>query len=422
MKTRTEIKVGLFALISLILVGYVIVRVGDRGSVRGEGYQVSVVIDSAEGLIRKTPVEVAGIKVGFVEKLDLVEGRRAKATLRLDGRVRLGEDAEATVRSKGFLGETYVNLNPGDPAKGEIPEGGQIHIVNSYTDMGQIVTEAAGFLQTLRRLGESNEENVEKILEGLARFSEDLSVIFADRKEDIGETLDRLSSISKKIDEGRGTVGRLVNDNEIAENISEAARGVSMAVGGVARFQFGFDYHLEYLGATKDYKNYVGLVLKPRPDKYFRLDFVVDPEPSPNQTITTTMTTTGGVSTTTVADERVINRDDFRISAQLAKSFYDFTVRAGVIESRGGGGIDWEHGPLKVEFSAFDFRTMEGQRPHLKALGRFAVTKNIFVVSGLDDFITNEHDPDWFVGGGFALVDEDIKSLFSAAALSAVKR
>ncbi|MBI2083524.1 MAG: MCE family protein [Deltaproteobacteria bacterium] len=422
MKLAYETKVGLFALIAILIIAYAIIRVGDRGAIKGRGYRVSVTISSAEGLTRKTPVEVAGIQVGYVESLDLVEGRRARAVLRLDQRVRLGADAEATVRTKGFLGETYVDLEPGDLKKGEISEGGEILVVNPYTDVGRIVSEAAGFLETLKRFSENNEENVQRILSGLAQFSEDLSTIFSSRKEEISETMDRLSNISRKIDDGRGTLGRLVNDEEIADNLNEAAKGVSTAVGGVSRFQMGFDYHLEYLGVTKDYKNYVGLNLKPRPDKYFRLEFVVDPQPSPDQTITTTTETTGGVTTTTVTDERVINRDDFRISAQLAKSFYDFTVRAGVIESRGGAGLDWEHGPLKVEFSAFDFRTTDGQRPHLKALGRVSLTRNIFIVSGLDDFISPEHNPDWFVGAGLALIDEDIKSLFSAATLSAARR
>lgn len=419
MKWNLEAKVGVFVLFVLLVIAYVTVLLSDRGGIKGGGYTLSVVLESAEGLIRKTPVEVAGIQVGYIKKLDLVEGGKARALMDIDRRVVLGKDAVATVRTKGFLGETYIDLKPGNPAKGVIPPGGQIEATNPFVDVGRIASDADDFIQRMRDLTAKNEENVNQILDSLAIFSQDLQTLFSERKESIADTMDRLSSVSRKVDEGRGTLGRLVNDEEIAENINEAARGVSAAVGGVNRFQFEFGYHLEYLAVSNDFKNYVGLNLKPRPDKYFILEFVVDPEPSADESVTTAITTTGGASTTTVTEERVVTRDDFRISAQLAKSFYDFTFRGGVIESTGGAGLDWGRGPFLLQFSAFDFRSRDGQKPHLKALGRLNLTKNIFLVSGVDDIISTQRDPDWFVGAGLNLIDEDIKSLFSAATLGA---
>ncbi|MBI4196784.1 MAG: MCE family protein [Deltaproteobacteria bacterium] len=421
MRISSEMKVGLFAVMVILVVAYITVRISDREAIQGEGYEVKVVIDSAEGLIRKTPVEVAGIQVGYISRLELVEGRRAMAVLRIDNRVRMAKDAVVAVRTKGFLGETYIDLIPGNLEKGELGPGDEITTTNPFVDLGKVAGGAQEFVDRLNKLSQKNEENINRILEGLAQFSEDISGILSEEKESLSETFQRVSSISRKIDEGRGTVGRLVNDEEIADNINQAARGVSETIGGINRFQFQFDYHLEYLGRTTDFKNYVGLNLRPRPDKYFRLEFVVDPSPSPNQTVTTTETTTGGVTTETISDERVVAMDDFRISAQLAKSFYDFTIRGGMIESRGGIGLDWQRGPLQVQFSAFDFRTNLNQRPHLKGMANLYMTRNLFLVGGLDDFISRQERPDWFVGAGFSLIDEDIKSLFTAVSLGATR-
>ncbi len=421
MKLGTETKVGLFVLVSLLLVVYVTVRISDRG-VYKRGYEVEVILDSAEGLIRKTPVEVSGIRVGFVSKLDLYQGSKARAVLRLEPRVRLGTDAVARVRTKGFLGETYIELTPGHPEAGEITAGGTITATNPYVDLGQMATDTQGLVNRLREIVEKNQENVDRLIENLAMFSDDLRDLMADKKGDLGASIERLSSVTRKIDEGRGTIGRLVNDEEIATNLNEAARGVSQTIGGVNRFQFEIGYHMEYLGTSRDFKNYVGLNLKPRPDKFFILEFIADPSPTAERTITTRTETTAGVDTQTIIDDSVVKRDEFRISAELAKSFYDFTFRGGLIESRGGIGIDWGRGPFALEFSAFDFRADENERPHLKATGKLHLTKNFFAVSGVDDFISNRQNPDWFVGAGLTLIDEDIKSLFGALALGATSR
>lgn len=441
-KMSPEMKVGVFAAIALAIIAWATIRVSDKGLFGGGAYSVWVVIDSAEGLTLKTPVEVAGIQVGHVEDLELHEGHRAKARLKISDKVKLGSNAVAQVRTKGFLGETYVDLLPGDPSLGQIPEGGQITATNPYVDLGQIasdmrvITEAIKkmvaddtgpvnkvlsnmevFTKRLAEMTVENQASVNAIVASLRKFSDDLSEVMADRKESLKDTMERLNSITRRVDEGRGTVGRLVNDEELADNLNEAARGVSETVGGINRFQIEVGYHLEYLGESTDFKNYVGLALKPRPDKYFLLEFVVDPNPSSTQKITTTEVTAGGTTTTVTTDENVVEKDKFLISAQLAKEFRNFTLRGGLIESRGGLGLDYNYGPFGVQFSAFDFRLDDDERPHLKVLGSVNLTKNFFVVSGVDDFISSQQNPDWFFGAGIRLIDNDLKSLFGAASL-----
>ncbi len=437
-----EMKVGIFAAVILLILAYATLRVSEKGIFRGGDYLVTVIIDSAEGLTKKTPVEVAGIQVGYIDEIELYEGKRAKAKLRINRAVKLGKDARAQVRTKGFLGETYVDLLPGNFETGIIEEGGQITATNPYVDLGQIaqdvreVTDALKkmladetgpvnrvlknmevFTEKMSEMTVQNQESVNQIVANLRQFSSDLSEVMADRKESVKETMDRLNNITRKVDEGRGTLGRLVNDEEIAQNVNDAAKGVSETVGGINRFQMEIGYHLEYLGTTKDFKNYVGFALKPRPDKYFLLEFVVDPSPSSVETVTTTKVTAGGTTTEVITEKNVVEKDKFLISAELAKTFYSFTFRGGVIESRGGVGLDYNYGPFGVQFSAFDFRLDNEERPHLKVLGSVNVTKNFFLVSGLDDFISKQQDPDWFFGAGLRFVDNDLKSLAGAASL-----
>lgn len=443
-KLSLETKVGVFVAVAILVVVYATLRISDRGIFKRGGYTVYVTLDSAEGLTHKTPVEVAGIQVGYIEDLSLTDGQQARVRLRLDRQVKLAQDAKAQVRSKGFLGETYIDLLPGDISQGTIPEQGEITATNPYVDLGQIASDVREVATSLKKILayeenaplynilknmekftgalEQNTENVDQVIANLAVFSNELREVTMDRREGLRDTMERLNHITRKIDEGRGTIGRLVNDEETIDNLNEAARGVSETIGGLNRFQLEVDYHTEYLGETKDFKSYVELGLRPRPDKAFLLGFVVDPNPSARETVTTSTITTGGATTTVTTDRNFVEKDKFLVSAQLAKGFYDFTLRGGLIESRGGVGLDYQKGPFRAEFSAFDFRTDNGQRPHLKALGKVNVVKGLYLVSGVDDFISKQQDPDWFVGGGIHLIDEDIRSLFSAASLVGGKK
>lgn len=105
-----------------------------------------------------------------------------------------------------------------------------------------------------------------------------------------------------------------------------------------------------------------------------------------------------------------------KLSPDLPKKFYDFTIRGGIIESTGGVGFDYNKGPFGIQFEAFDFA--DQQRPHLKAMGTVNVTKSIYLLGGVDDFIAKGQTPDWFFGAGLRFVDDDIKSLFGAFSMA----
>jgi phospholipid/cholesterol/gamma-HCH transport system substrate-binding protein len=170
-------------------------------------------------------------------------------------------------------------------------------------------------------------------------------------------------------------------------------------------------------------KNYFSIALKPRPDKYFLLEFVSDPHPSPTFSTTTTNVTAGGVTTSVLTEREEVKNSRLLISAQFAKKFYDFTIHGGLIESTGGVGLDYNKGPFSLQFSAFDFTNTAGnQNPHLKVMGTMNLTKGFYLLGGVDDFISKQHGPDWFFGAGLRFLDEDIKSLVGALQRQAVGR
>jgi len=441
----SEAKVGIFALIALIIIGLVTLKVGSRSFVFSRGYEVKVVIDNAIGIRTKTPVEIAGIKIGQVKSIELLDSMKAELTLTIDSDVVLPGDTVARVRSKGFLGEILIELLPGTdrdhPVKDEqqlafAGQGGDINtllvkfsgiaddikaVSSSLKDMAggdknspvwNIVNNLEKFTQTLA----NNQANFNKVSDNLAELTDSLRGTIVKSRENVEESIQRIASITKKVDEGKGTVGKLINDDTTVTKLNEAVDSLNQTLGGLKQLETQIGYHGEYLTGTNDFKQYVSLALKPRPDKAFLFDFVADPDPSPNREQKTSTISTGGTSTTVTTNTATIPKNSFRFSAQLAKRFYDFTIRGGIIESRGGLGADYDKGPVGAHFSAFDFQGSDNIRPHLKAYGTVNLTTNIFVMGGADDFINKQQSIDWFVGAGFRLTDDDVKSLLGMGA------
>lgn len=440
----TEFKVGLFAAVVVALLIWASIRVSDKTSVSGGAYSVVVAFDNATGLKMKAPVELAGVQVGVVKEIELQGSRRALVTLGLDDAVRLPNDSSAVLRTRGFLGETYVELIPGTEGNPIIAEEGQIpnsmrtgdinSMVSQFNDIAADIKQVTGglktlvgtdetapinrivanleqFTQAMRDVTLQNTENINRIAGNLAEMSEQLKQMIAQGRGDVEESMENIASITRKIDEGKGTVGRLVNDEETVDKLNEAVDNLNQTLGGVRKLEAEIGYHAEYLTKSGDFKNYVSLALRPAPDKAFMIDVVSDPNPSPTHTVRTTDVTVGNNTTEVVTDTATVERNKLRFSAQIAKKFYDFTVRGGIIESTGGVGLDYDKDRFSVQFSAFDFQNRYGVRPHLKVLGSYNVTRNFFLVGGVDDIIQKVDGADWFVGAGFRFVDEDIKTV-----------
>ncbi len=446
-----EMKVGLFAAIIIVIAGMITIKVSERAVTAGRGYELEAIFDNATGLKIKAPVELAGVQVGVVKDVELADSRQAKVTLVLNRKVKLPEDSQAVLRTRGFLGETYVELIPGSLSAPNLATGQEIPYTGASGDLNQlmsqfneiaddikvitsslktmvnqqgtapinrIVNNLDQFTETIKTLTVQNQENINRIAMNLAEFTDALRR----SRQEVEDSMQNVASITGKIDRGEGTIGKLVNDEETVDKLNEAIDGLNDTLGGMRKLETDIGYHTEYLAQSEDFKHYVSLALRPSPDKAFLLDVVADPNPNPSHVERTTDVTVNNTTSTVETHTATINRNAVRISAQLAKKFYDFQIRGGIIESTGGLGADYYLGPASAHAEAFDFTTRYGERPHIKLYGGVNLTKNFYLLGGADDIINPNQPVDYFVGAGFRLVDEDIKSLFqiggTASALS----
>ena len=109
---NTELFVGLFMVIGFICFAIVAVRFGGQSFFGEDGYELKATFSSVSGLKKGAPVEMAGVPVGKVTDIRLKKGK-AELTVWINRQLQLEDDAIASVRTKGLIGEKYLRLSPG---------------------------------------------------------------------------------------------------------------------------------------------------------------------------------------------------------------------------------------------------------------------------------------------------------------------
>ena len=133
-----ELVVGVFVLAGLACLAYLAIHLG-KMEVVGTGYKVYSTFDNVSGLKQGAEVEVAGVDVGRVEAIQLSPGDRARVILRLEPGLKLNDDAIASIRTKGIIGDKFVKLSPGSSGK-IIPPGGTIRDTESAIDLEELIS------------------------------------------------------------------------------------------------------------------------------------------------------------------------------------------------------------------------------------------------------------------------------------------
>ncbi|HEY6000174.1 MAG TPA: MlaD family protein [bacterium] len=232
----------------------------------------------------------------------------------------------------------------------------------------------------------------------------------------VDAALGDIDGIAEKINTGQGSLGRLVTDDTLVRKLESTADSAQRMLGANDRMHFYLGYRGEYLERVEALKSYVTVKLQPRADKYYLFEVIDDPA---GKTTTTTTRTTiqrpdGGYTINETTEET--REDQLLFSLLFAKSFGPLTLRGGLMESQGGLGVDWRPGggTLRLSAEGWDFGRDGG--PHLKVAGQLGVYKDFFVSAGVDD-VYDERRRSAFVGGGILFSDDDLREMLGLARL-----
>ncbi len=113
-KMNLEMIVGLFLLAGFACFSYLAVKMGDIKVFQNETYPVTAKFTSISGLKEGSVVELAGVNVGKVSRIELDPGDyEAIVHLDVDKSVKLQDDSIASIRTAGIIGDKYIKLTPG---------------------------------------------------------------------------------------------------------------------------------------------------------------------------------------------------------------------------------------------------------------------------------------------------------------------
>lgn len=142
-KFQMETAVGIFVVIGLMCIGYLSVKLGDVPIFGDNSYSLFAKFSSVAGLKTGSSVEMLGIEVGKVETLVLDQDKQqAVVELRIKNDIVVYDDAIASIKTAGLIGDKYVEIDPG--GGGDVLEqGAGIVDTNSPLDIESLIGKFA---------------------------------------------------------------------------------------------------------------------------------------------------------------------------------------------------------------------------------------------------------------------------------------
>jgi phospholipid/cholesterol/gamma-HCH transport system substrate-binding protein len=105
--------VGVFVFIGLLAVGWLAIIVGQVGGLGQSGYTLTADFDDAGGVRQGGDIMMAGVIIGRVDSVQLQDNDHAAMILRINDGIQITEDAFASVRTKGIIGDRYIRVTQG---------------------------------------------------------------------------------------------------------------------------------------------------------------------------------------------------------------------------------------------------------------------------------------------------------------------
>ncbi|MEK7684029.1 MAG: MlaD family protein [Verrucomicrobiota bacterium] len=206
MKNTLETRLGIFFALALIVAVIILEMIGGREFFK-PSFPVRARFNTVQELKVGDPVKMAGVQIGHVERIALADNK-VEVTLKLNRDAGVRTDSKASIRFSGLLGQNYVAIDFGTAGAPKVAE-----------DALLVTTEQADLSTLMVKL-----ESVASGVEGLTKnfsgesFNNLLGPITDFLKENnpkLTAILGNAQTISSQIAQGKGTVGKLINDDQL---------------------------------------------------------------------------------------------------------------------------------------------------------------------------------------------------------------
>jgi len=451
-----EFKVGVLAIASLLAIGYMSFMITSKQAGYGRYTKYRTIIRDASGVFPKTPIKVAGITAGRINNIELLDNN-ALITFEIIDKIKLTKGSKLRIKSVGFLGDRYIEILLNGDETEPIPEMGFLSasegggMENLMRDAGDIMAEVkelvVGFkkalvpeneqsplkliannlsettknlstlVKSLSTIVTGNEGKINNLITNLNGLTEQLNAEFDDRDEasamsEFKDTLANIQSMSmdlkdvmSDIKKGKGTIGKFLVEDKIADDIKTTLASVKKMVGKASTLRSEFNAFTgtnRLIGAKTD----IGLNIFPSPERFYLIGLTVSDFGKETQRESTVLNGSGTVISNTTTKDK--SKSGFLINAQFGRRIHDWTFRIGVIESTGGLGIDYNFNSIgnKLSFDFYDYRKSIGINWRIS--NELRLWNVVYGKVSLEDSLATSSGT---ISAGLKFNEEDLKSL-----------
>jgi phospholipid/cholesterol/gamma-HCH transport system substrate-binding protein len=142
-KYAMETTVGLFLVFGLLCIGYMTLKLGHVSLLGDNAYSLFARFTTVSGLKAGSPVSMSGIEVGRVERLTMDQkDQKAVVEIRIQKGIKVYDDAIASIKTEGLIGDMILSLDPGGAGK-PLGPGGTIIETQPPIDIASLIGKYA---------------------------------------------------------------------------------------------------------------------------------------------------------------------------------------------------------------------------------------------------------------------------------------
>ena len=233
-KRSVEIRVGIFVAICLAAVAGLILKFGKYEQLGTKSYQLTVVFSNVGGIVRDANVLYGGISVGKVRDITLDQQGLLKVNVKLDiyETVKIRKDAKFVINQSGLLGDRYIDvmpqgataefLGPGDTVEGST----SVDLSEAIHSVVDVLHQAAG---TIARVDKAIQRIDETVLSRQSLDHIDSSLVNIDMATSNAVSL--TLSLRGIVNENRGKVDNtLTKFSDAADNLNQTSKNIDQVV------------------------------------------------------------------------------------------------------------------------------------------------------------------------------------------------
>jgi phospholipid/cholesterol/gamma-HCH transport system substrate-binding protein len=207
-RTRGDlVKLLIFIVVTTLATGVLVVLIGNLNFESSRQYKA--VFTDATGVVKGDDIRVAGVKVGSVKSVDIVDRTRARVTFTVRDATAVTRSSTATIRYRNLVGQRYISVTQGVGDTSRMPDGSTIPLSRTQPALDLTVL-FNGFKPLFAALtpADVNRLSYELIqvfqgegsnLEGLLRSTGSVTQTLADRDQLIGDVITNLNTVLKTI-------------------------------------------------------------------------------------------------------------------------------------------------------------------------------------------------------------------------------